>query len=606
MARNDYRSDNDRGASTPSSRRPTPRSGSSSSYSRENYGSGGRRRSQSDDDMPPASSERIQRSSRGEERALARRSDAGIERSSRVTETQPRRSYSAGRGDDRGGAKGRSGAYGRAGEYGRSRSNGRSRDAVRDDRYGRDDYGRNDYGRGGRGGRDDYGNGGKKNGKKGGKGKKIAIISLCVLLGLILAAGAGAAIYMHNISKKLHSGIDENITAALQPADTASLADDYSYDGEYEPPFYCLLLGVDKSIQRAEYSGEDLHNYRSDTIILARIDPANKQVSLLSMHRDIQINYNGRTMKLNGVYSLDGPAGMINEVSELCGGIPITHFAQIDFDCFENLVDAIGGVEVDVPYTFYDEDAGGGLEAGIQTLNGEQALVLCRARHCYDDMGDGDVYRADNQRRVIKAVAKKLLTLDKITLASTLNTIADMVVTDMSIGDIIDIATSMRGMNVNSGFYSAMAPTSGFYDSTNRVWYEKLDRDKLLEMVDRMNRGLPPDASQAEAVEAAQAAGGGTKVGNLERGNYLIRVLNGANIQGVAGKNAQLLTAYGYMTSTGDADSGDYSGNTIVYEKDADKPIAEDIAQILGGGEVIKNDGSWSYDPGDLLVIIGK
>ncbi|MBQ6453526.1 MAG: hypothetical protein IJJ14_04120, partial [Coriobacteriales bacterium] len=253
MARNDYRSDNDRGASTPSSRRPTPRSGSSSSYSRENYGSGGRRRSQSDDDMPPASSERIQRSSRGEERALARRSDAGIERSSRVTETQPRRSYSAGRGDDRGGAKGRSGAYGRAGEYGRSRSNGRSRDAVRDDRYGRDDYGRNDYGRGGRGGRDDYGNGGKKNGKKGGKGKKIAIISLCVLLGLILAAGAGAAIYMHNISKKLHSGIDENITAALQPADTASLADDYSYDGEYEPPFYCLLLGVDKSIQRAEY-----------------------------------------------------------------------------------------------------------------------------------------------------------------------------------------------------------------------------------------------------------------------------------------------------------------------------------------------------------------
>ena len=83
-------------------------------------------------------------------------------------------------------------------------------------------------------------------------------------------------------------------------------------------------------------------------------------------------------------------------------------------------MDALGGVEVDVPMEINDDD-GRRLRssAGLQTLNGDQALILCRARHAYDDYGDGDRYRAANQRLVLSAIAKKVLASDPATMAST-------------------------------------------------------------------------------------------------------------------------------------------------------------------------------------------
>lgn len=70
-------------------------------------------------------------------------------------------------------------------------------------------------------------------------------------------------------------------------------------------------------------------------------------------------------------------------------GVDISHYAEIDFDGFKEIVDALGGVEVDVPMEINDNMAGGYVSAGLQTLNGDQALILCRARHAYDEYGDG-------------------------------------------------------------------------------------------------------------------------------------------------------------------------------------------------------------------------
>ena len=62
----------------------------------------------------------------------------------------------------------------------------------------------------------------------------------------------------------------------------------------------------------------------------------------------------------------------------------------MDMDGLKATVDALGGVEVDVPIEINDPDAGGHLDAGLQTLDGDQALILCRARHAYDSYADGD------------------------------------------------------------------------------------------------------------------------------------------------------------------------------------------------------------------------
>ena len=127
--------------------------------------------------------------------------------------------------------------------------------------------------------------------------------------------------------------------------------------------------------------------------------------------------------KLNASYAIGGPALAIKTVSQMAG-VPISHYAEINFDGFEEVVDALGGVEVDVPMEINDDEAGGHVDAGEQTLTGEEALILCRSRHSYDEYGDGDRYRAANQRLVLGAIAKKILSTDPATMANTISALS--------------------------------------------------------------------------------------------------------------------------------------------------------------------------------------
>ncbi len=110
--------------------------------------------------------------------------------------------------------------------------------------------------------------------------------------------------------------------------------------------------------------------------------------------------------------------------------------------------------------TIDDEDAGGHVDEGLQTLNGDQALILCRARHAYDEFGPGDEYRAANQRLVMSAIAKKLLSADAASMASTVQALSKYVTTDLGVTDIIGLAQAMQGLDPSTDIYSAMEPTT--------------------------------------------------------------------------------------------------------------------------------------------------
>ena len=315
---------------------------------------------------------------------------------------------------------------------------------------------------------------------KGGKAKiakRIAIAVLVILLAVLVGLGVWFSSYMQKVSNKLHEGVDENLEAALsegvKPGD----------------PFYMLLMGVDRSQERADEAGTT-DNFRSDSMILARIDPQQKSVTLVSIERDTYVDIEGYGRnKINAAHALGGPALTVSTVSKFAG-VPISHYAEIDFDGFKAAVDALGGIEVDVPMEIDDADAGGYVPAGHQTLDGEQALILCRARHAYDEIGPGDLYRAANQRMVIGAIAKKVLASDPVTMANTVTAMADYITTDMSINDIVSVATAMRGIDTENDIYSAMNPTTSSYE--NGVWIEYCDLPAWRSMMVRIDQGLPP------------------------------------------------------------------------------------------------------------------
>ena len=119
-------------------------------------------------------------------------------------------------------------------------------------------------------------------------------------------------------------------------------------------------MGTDSSEERRE-SGAYGDTFRSDSMILARIDPRQKTVALVSIERDTYVNIEGYgPNKLNASAAFGGAPLVVSTVSTFAG-VPISHYASIDFDGFKDVVDALGGIEVDVPMEIDDADAGGRL-----------------------------------------------------------------------------------------------------------------------------------------------------------------------------------------------------------------------------------------------------
>jgi LCP family protein required for cell wall assembly len=441
--------------------------------------------------------------------------------------------------------------------------------------------------------------------------KKALKITLITVACVLVCAVGGVWAYLNNISSQLNSGVDDSLRGQL----TETTGSD---------PFYILLLGVDKSQDRAEgdeYGPSD-SAYRSDSMMLVRVDPQNKQVTLVSLHRDTLIDFgsDGGKQKLNAAYSIGGPSYCVQTVSKFAG-VPISHYAELDFDSFCAIVDQIGGIEVDVPVDVYDpEYTGADIKAGVQTVNGDQALQLCRARHAYDNYGDGDLYRAANQRMVIAAIVKKVLTLDTASMASTVSTMAGSVTTDMSVTDILSLANEMRGLDVDNNVYSGMEPTNSEY--VNNTWYEICDTTAWQKMMTRVDEGLSPYEDSSD--DPTQGVAGGTDNTKNEGAttdsdtssstsssttssttgtSSDIDVLNAAGVQGIAAKAVTTLEAQG-LTATASNASSHSATSKVMYASDEYKDEAEKVASALGGLTVEASDGSYSSSAG-VIVILG-
>ena len=324
------------------------------------------------------------------------------------------------------------------------------------------------------------------------RGTTIKRSAFCVLLGAAAVGVVGAGAWALDIMGSLNdsSVITDTLLAVLADSDVA------------QDPFYILLLGTDG---RSEDEVD-----RSDSIILARVDPTTQAAWLISIPRDTKIEYEGSTMKINAVYAYDGAAGMVEAVNDLCG-IEISHYAEIDFNGMVDLVDAVGGIWITVPEgdEVDDEEAGDVvIEAGYQWMDGEAVLTYCRARKQY---ADGDYTRMRHQRQVLGALANQILNeLDPTNVVSLVNSIADMVITDLSVTDIVALINAMRGMDTDE-IYSANIPSWAGDDTyIDGVSYVFVYEDELAEMMERVEAGEDPEGSQTSG-----STGTGGTVGDL-------------------------------------------------------------------------------------------
>jgi LCP family protein required for cell wall assembly len=171
-------------------------------------------------------------------------------------------------------------------------------------------------------------------------------------------------------------------------------------------PLNVLVLGVD---QRPPGSGEaQVEGVRTDTVMLVQVVPETGEVKLLSVPRDLLVEIEpGVEDKINAAYSYGGIEQTMGALQNYTR-VPIEHYAIVDFEGFRDVINAMGGVEVDVedeiPPKYEIKD-------GLQTLNGAQALFYAR----YRGTAGGDLNRIEQQQRLIAALRSKALGWDTVT-----------------------------------------------------------------------------------------------------------------------------------------------------------------------------------------------
>ncbi len=275
--------------------------------------------------------------------------------------------------------------------------------------------------------------------------------------------------------------------ASYPPIEMLTEADPYNPENDpalavTEPPpmlegqDVVLLVGADKR------EGENV--YRTDTIMIAFIDWENNNINLLSVPRDSYVQLPGYSTKtkINEAYFYGG-ISLLKSTIEYTLGIAVEKYVEIDFNGFIELIDAIGGVEIDVPVNMYKSSENIAIDAGLQTLDGVDALGFVRFR----DLPMGDIDRIANQQMFIQELAQKFTDPTIILKVPQLANIAwEYVNTDYTLSEILEVSNSLLQMDLNTiNTYSL--PGAGMWIGQGNYWM--LNRTQTIEMITEFAAG---------------------------------------------------------------------------------------------------------------------
>ncbi|MGE5417635.1 MAG: LCP family protein [Acidobacteriota bacterium] len=231
-----------------------------------------------------------------------------------------------------------------------------------------------------------------------------------------------------------------------------------------------LFIGIDAR------PGEKMA--RSDTMILACVDPAIKKVATISIPRDTRFPVSGSVDKINSACALGGPEAAAKAVEELMG-VDVDYYVLTNFKGFSKCVDILGGVTVDVEKRMYKPSEGINLHPGVQKLDGKQALAYCRFRN--DALGD--IGRTQRQQKFISALTKELYQSNTITkIPALLPQIFENVTTNMGIGQLLELAKIAPDFKPSS-IIGQTLPGYFYNDPSNGLSYWIVDKEKLATLV---------------------------------------------------------------------------------------------------------------------------
>jgi LCP family protein required for cell wall assembly len=339
---------------------------------------------------------------------------------------------------------------------------------------------------------------------------------------------------------------------------------------------------------------------RSDTIMLISADLENHKLATLSIPRDTRVEDEDGVHKINAMFKNGGIQLLKRTLLREFGIYPDYHVILKD-QAVKELVNAVGGVEVEaIDDMFYDDSWGGlhiDIKKGRQRLNGESAIGFVRFRKmgthkvvdgrkediaARSSLEEGDIRRTERQQQLVRALGSEALTPKNLLRAeSIVNTGFEQIETDLSRPQVLALATLFRGKSLD-GSMSATIP--GQDSKPGDTYYWVPDKQRTALTVEWLLKG------------------------DEHAGRQMVRVLvfNGSETRGAGRSAAKLIEEDGFDVQVGGNKSAAPEQTTVTYRKAAHYAYAREVATRLGGGTVAKDTGQ----PGDwrpeIEVVIGK
>ncbi|TLM79433.1 MAG: LytR family transcriptional regulator [Actinobacteria bacterium] len=404
-----------------------------------------------------------------------------------------------------------------------------------------------------------------------------AFVLVCAPAALAVAGYLGG--WQNKLTKNYRN--NDALMVALKPKDSSVVR-------TVTEPFWMVVVGVDAR------PGETAS--RSDTILMVHVDPNRRTATVVSIPRDSRARIRGHGHnKINAALFFGGPELMIETLEDTTGA-DITHYLAIDFNGFKEIVDAMGGVWVDVPERIEDKKAANYdrrsyiVDPGMQKLDGAHALTFVRSRN----FPEGDIARIRNQQVFLRALAKQVLSLGNVfRVKGILDAVARNAETDLTVTDMFGLASDLMKMKEES-LETVTLP--GAPKMMSGVSYIILDEEGVKEMIAKIDAG--------ESVTGSATAVAGSGQTTVTPTMVTVTVRNGVGVAGIATDAANELEKKGFrIQEVGNAGQFVYDKTLVVYN--TDKRKADLVRTQLGVGDTVESRGMYSFKT-DVLVVVGR
>ena len=316
----------------------------------------------------------------------------------------------------------------------------------------------------------------------------IARKALLVILGLLVVGVFAGYGYLRYTEGKIDRIAPDDLTT-LTPVATSS--------GD---PINFLIVGVDdRSTLPDDWEDNfgDFSGRRTDVIMVAHIVPG-EGIQMLSIPRDLKSDIPGfGTNRINASYVLGGP-DLLVETVQTETGIPINHYAEIDFAGVGEVVDSLGGVTLDFEYPGRDLTSGFEIDAGTHTLDGEQAVAYSRSRKYqilkdgqWQSTGGGDISRTGRQQDLLIALFDQATSPSSaFNLPAFLPTFADQITADEGVSIALMATLGKEALSINSrDIDNTTLPVKNFTGNDGRAYVVSVDATQAV--IDAFLAGLP-------------------------------------------------------------------------------------------------------------------